>query len=60
MVDFEIWSKLINRYGGNEIRRKSISVPTEEPTRPDYIVEVQLRRFKILTCPKVKYFPAMI
>lgn len=39
------------------MRRKSIAVPTENPERPDYIVEVQLRRFKILTWPKVKYFP---
>ena len=31
-------------------------MPTEEPTRPDHIVEVQLRKFKILTWPKVKYF----
>ena len=57
VVDYEVWNKLYSKYGGNEVPRKSIAVPTDNPTRPDYIVEVQLRRFKILTWPKVKYFP---
>ena len=57
VVDEQVWNILYPKYGGNEMRRKSITVPTENPERPDYIVEVQLRRFKILTWPKVKYFP---
>ena len=56
VVDEQVWNILYPKYGGNEMRRKSITVPTENPERPDYIVEVQLRRFKILTWPKVKYF----
>ena len=44
------------RYAGNALRRYSIAVPTENPTRPDYLVEVQLRKFKIWTTPKVQYF----
>ena len=57
MVNKEIWDILCDRYGGRPIRRYSIAVPTEDPTRPDHIVEVQLRKFKIQTWPKVKYFP---
>jgi hypothetical protein len=33
-----------------------VSVPTEDPQRPDRIVEVQLRHFKVMTWPRVKYF----
>lgn len=56
VVDKEVWEKLSRRYGGHAIPRYSVAVPTENPTRPDYIVEVQLRKFKILTWPRVKYF----
>ena len=52
-----MWDILCGRYGGRPIRRFSITVPTEEPTRPDYVVEIQLRKFRIVTYPKVKYFP---
>ena len=31
VVDQEVWILLFNKYGGNEIRRKSISVPTDDP-----------------------------
>lgn len=57
VVDEQVWEILYNKYGGKELRRKSIVVPTEIPDRPDYIVEIQLRKFRILTWPKVKYFP---
>ena len=57
VLDQQVWNILHPRYGGNELRRKSIAVPTENPERPDFIVEVQLRRIKIVTWPKVKYFP---
>ena len=43
VLDQEVWNILYPRYGGNELRRKSIAVPTENPERPDFIVEVQLR-----------------
>ena len=36
--------------------RTSVAVETEDPLRPDYIVESQYRQFEILTIPKVKYF----
>ena len=55
-MDAEIWERLFSKYGGQEVRRHSTSVPTEDQTRPDYTVEVNLRKFKILTWPKVKYF----
>ena len=47
---------MVNRYGGRAIRRYSVAVPTQNPTQPEYIVESQLRRFRILTWPKVRYF----
>lgn len=56
MVDREIWDILCDRYGGRCIRRYSVAVPTDDPTRPDYIVEVQMRKFKIISWPKVRYF----
>ena len=56
MVDREVWQRLSSKYGGTEIRRKSIAVPTDDPVRSDYVVEVQLRHFKIHTEPSVKYF----
>ena len=55
-----MWDKLFGKYGGNEIRRFSVAVPTDNPTRADYVVEVQLRRFKILTWPRVRYFKQAI
>jgi len=56
VVDQEAWKMLSARYAGIALRRYSIAVPTENPTRPDYLVEVQLRKFKIYTLPKVQYF----
>ena len=43
IVDEDVWKKLHSKYGGKELRRKSIAVPTDNPLRSDYIVEVQLR-----------------
>ena len=60
VVDKQVWDKLFSKYGGRELRRKSICVPTDNPQRPDFIVEVQLRRFKIITWPRVKYFPTSL
>lgn len=51
-----MWDKFHNKYGGREFRRKSIAVPTDDPSKPDYLVELQLRTFKIITWPRVKYF----
>ena len=56
VVDREVWQRLSSKYGGAEIKRKSIAVPTDDPVRSDYVVEVQLRNFKIHTEPQVKYF----
>ena len=42
------------------MRRHSVAVPTENPTRPDFVVEVQLRHFRIITWPRVKYFPRVL
>ena len=56
VVDREVWQRLSSKYGGTEIKRKSIAVPTDDPVRSDYVVEVQLRHFKIHTEPSVKYF----
>jgi len=40
VVDEQVWEILYNKYGGKELRRKSIAVPTEIPDRPDYVVEI--------------------
>ena len=57
VVSHEIWNLLSQRYGGRAIPRFSVAVPTVNPTQPDFIVECQLRKYKIVTWPKVKYFP---
>ena len=31
VVDEQVWNKLFSKYGGRELRRKSIAVPTENP-----------------------------
>ena len=56
VVDKEVWDILFGQYGGNIVARISVTVQTEDPLRPDYIVEVQHRIFEINTFPKVKYF----
>ena len=56
VVNKEIWDILSGRYGGKAIPRYSVAVPTVNPTQPDYIVECQLRKFKVCSWPKVKYF----
>ena len=38
----------------------SVAVPTSDPTKPDYIVEMNLRKFNIITFPRVKYCPKVI
>ena len=60
VVDGDVWNKLFSKYGGMEIRRKSIAVPTDDPVRSDFVVEVQLRQFKIHTLPQVKYFGSKV
>lgn len=60
VLDEQVWNRLYKKYGGREIRRHSVAVQTENPLRPDYVVEVVLRRFKLLTYPKVKYFSTAI
>ena len=60
IVDVQVWNRLYGKYGGKEVRRHSIAVPTDNPTRPDYVVEVELRHFRIVTWPRVKYFPTVL
>jgi hypothetical protein len=60
VVDEQVWNRLFGKYGGKEVRRHSIAVPTDSPTRPDYVVEVELRHFRIVTWPRVKYFPTVL
>lgn len=31
VIDEQVWNKLFSKYGGRELRRKSIAVPTENP-----------------------------
>jgi len=57
LVDRETWEILFNQYGAHYIIPKiSVAVETEDPLRPDYIVENQWRVFEIVSIPKVKYF----
>ena len=56
IVDQEVWEQLVTQYGYNfDLPRLSIQVPTEDPKKKDYIVEVHLRRFELRTSPNVKY-----
>ena len=43
VVDREVWEILLTQYGGRSVPRISVAVQTEDPLRPDYIVEVQHR-----------------
>ena len=54
VIDQETWNILFSQYGGNIVPRISVAVQTEDPLRPDYIVEIQHRTFDIVTFPKVK------
>ena len=40
VVDEEVWHRLYNQYGGQELIRHSTAVPTEDQTRPDFTVEL--------------------
>ena len=60
VVDRATWDILFHQYGGNAVPRISVAVQTEDPLRPDYIVEIQHRTFEIATFPKVKYCPEYI
>ena len=57
IVDKAVWDRLHAQYGGAQIPRISVTVPTEDQTRPDFIVETSLRKFNIITYPRVKYSP---
>ena len=60
VVDREVWEILLTQYGGRSVPRISVAVQTEDPLRPDYIVEVQHRQFEIINFPKVKYFQELM
>lgn len=60
VVDQEVWNILHAQYGGCQIPRLSVSVPTEDQTKPEYIVEMQQRRFVITTYPRVNYMPKVL
>ena len=56
VVDREVWEILLSQYGGRSVPRISVAVQTEDPLRPDYIVEIEHRQFEVVNFPKVKYF----
>ena len=51
VLDDHIWKYLFNIYGGKDVPRVSITVRTEDISKPDYVVETMLRRFKIVSYP---------
>lgn len=56
IVNQEIWKLLTAKYGfGFDINRISVQVPTEDPKKKDFLVEVHLRRFELRTSPNIKY-----
>lgn len=62
VIPHDAWKLLNLRYGMAELEesittdivRLSVPVPTAE-LKKDYVVELNLRRFKIRTFPKIKY-----
>ena len=59
VVDDLTWQFLYDRYGGNDMLRLSIEVATTS-TQVDHIVEINLRRFTVVTYPRVKYLQGLI
>jgi hypothetical protein len=55
VVDERTWSFLFEIYGGQDLPRLSIAVPTSTD-KDDYIVEINLRKFNIVTLPNIRYF----
>lgn len=55
VVNDTVWRKLYTQYGGQDLPRVSVSVPTDVDEKLDFIVEVQHRRFKIGVYPGVRY-----
>ena len=56
IVSNAVWNILIDSYGSLcAIPRVSVQVPTEDPMKKDFLVEVHLRRFELRTSPGVRY-----
>lgn len=55
VLDDATWQVLFKHYGGKDVPRMSVTLQTEDPSKPDYAVELQLRKFKIATHPRVRY-----
>ena len=53
VFDDATWNFLHSKYSGTDMPRLSIAVLNGESV--DHVVEVNLRKFKIVTYPKVKY-----
>ncbi len=53
VLDDDTWHFLFSRYSGTDIPRLSIAVLNGDST--DYVVEVNLRKFKVVTFPQVRY-----
>ena len=53
VLDDETWKFLFARYGGVSIPRLSIKVNVGE--KEDHVVEVNFRKFNMVTYPRVKY-----
>ena len=53
VFDEATWNFLYSKYGGTDMPRLSIAVPNGESL--DHVVEVNLRKFKVVTYPKVRY-----
>ena len=53
VLDEQTWNYLFNKYSGVDIPRLSIAIPSGDSI--DYVVEVNLRKFKVVTFPKVRY-----
>jgi hypothetical protein len=58
ILDQESWCYLYDLYGGVDIPRYSITVPTATE-KDDYIVETNLRKFCVATLPKVRFADAI-
>jgi len=58
VLDDTIWHFLHSKHGGTDIPRLSIAVINGDTT--DHIVEINLRKFKVHTFPKVRYITGVL
>jgi hypothetical protein len=58
VLDEATWLLLYDKYQGTDLPRLSIALQTSSGVA-DHIVEINLRKFKLVSMPLVRYFQAI-